>query len=100
MKREDETVLRLNPPKIFLKRGNTHTLFQEEKTQRIMLREQEQEFGTCASKYVMSGEKKKECISRVIEKVCTFQPSDSDKETLWGNADLSACLLPNCIFHC
>ena len=24
----DETVLRSNPPKIFLKRGNTHTLFQ------------------------------------------------------------------------
>ena len=24
----DETVLRLNPPKIFPKRGNTHTLFQ------------------------------------------------------------------------
>ena len=50
--------------------------------------------------YVMSGEKKKECISRVSEKVCTFQPSDIDKETLWGNADLSACPLPNCIFHC
>ena len=37
--------------------------------------------------YVMSGEKKKKCISRVCEEVCTFQPSDSDKATRWGNTE-------------
>ena len=37
--------------------------------------------------YVISGEKKKEYISRVCEEVCTFQPLDSDKTTLWGNKE-------------
>ena len=37
--------------------------------------------------YVMSGEKRKDCISRVCEEVCTFQPMDSDKETRWGNRE-------------
>ena len=37
--------------------------------------------------YVLNGQNKKECISRVCEEICYFQPTDSEGGTRWGNSE-------------
>ena len=38
--------------------------------------------------YVLNGKNQKECVSRVCEEICTFQPMDSESGTRWGDTEL------------
>ena len=37
--------------------------------------------------YVLNGQNQKECVSRVCEEICSFQPMNSERGTRWGDTE-------------